>query len=62
MDAQALTQAVLDHATEVDGRYRLSCTAALNLSELLGVSAAEIGRICDENNIKIHECRLGCFK
>ncbi len=40
---------------------RLSCAQAFQLSEEFKVSLKEIGRFCDDEGIKIKNCRLGCF-
>ncbi len=40
---------------------RLECKYALELAEELEVSPARIGRVCDEENIRIVNCQLGCF-
>ena len=40
---------------------RLDCRYALELAEELEVPPARIGRICDEENIRIANCQLGCF-
>ncbi len=40
---------------------RLDCKYALELAEELEVPPARIGRICDEENIRIVNCQLGCF-
>jgi hypothetical protein len=40
---------------------RLSCERAHALSKELNVQIREIGAICNELNIKISECQLGCF-
>lgn len=39
----------------------ISCTAARKVAKDLGVPLREIGKVCDELNIKIHSCELGCF-
>jgi hypothetical protein len=62
MDAQKLKQAVLDAASQLEGKTKLACAEALALSEAFKVSPSEIGRICNENAIKISQCQLGCFK
>ncbi len=49
-------------AQEVEGKSRLSCTAAFELKKQLGVSLKDIGSICDDEGIKIMNCQLGCFK
>ena len=40
---------------------RLTCDKAHELSETLVVSMKEIGALCDELDIRIASCRLGCF-
>lgn len=40
---------------------RISCTVARQLSEDLQVSPLEVGEMCDELNIRIFACELGCF-
>ncbi len=40
---------------------RLACRDALEVAAHLGVSPAQIGRLCDERGIRIVNCQLGCF-
>ena len=40
----------------------ISCRVALQIAEKAGTSAAKIGRLIDEMDIKIRACQLGCFK
>jgi hypothetical protein len=40
---------------------RLTCEKAHDLGKELGVPLQEIGAICNELNIRIKECQLGCF-
>jgi len=60
--AEALTEAVKQAALEQDGRLILRCGEAFALAERHGVALAEIGRLCNENHIKIVNCQLGCFR
>jgi len=55
--ADQIRQAVLKAAK--DGR--LSCAAARKLAGELQVPPKEIGAACNDLNIKIHSCELGCF-
>jgi len=57
-----LAQAVLEAAREIEGRKRLTCAEAFALARRLDVPISRIGRVCDDNNIKISNCQLGCFK
>ncbi len=45
---------------KADGN-RISCSMARKLAEDLQVSPREIGTTCDELNIRIFACELGCF-
>ncbi len=44
----------------VDGR--VSCKAMLDLAEKTETPSREIGEICNELDIKVSACQLGCFK
>ena len=57
-----LVDAVVKAATETDGRKKLPCTSAFRLAERFGVKVMEIGQICNDNDIRIINCQLGCFK
>ena len=56
-DKEATKEAVRRAAT--DGR--LTCDKAHELGKELEISLREIGEICDELNVKIKACQLGCF-
>ena len=57
-----IIEAVLEAANQVDGKNRLNCTQAFELAGKFGVAIGQIGRICNENNVRISNCQLGCFK
>lgn len=40
---------------------RLSCQEARALAEKLGVEYRQVGQACDELDVKIQACELGCF-
>jgi len=40
---------------------RLTCEKAHELGKDLDVSLQEIGAVCNELNIRIRACQLGCF-
>ncbi len=56
-----LINTVLERAQEIDGRKKLACAEAFELAHELGVKVAEIGHICNQQNIRICKCQLGCF-
>jgi len=50
-------EAVLNAATE----GRITCPAARELADRLGVDKGVIGQACNQLRIKIKGCDLGCF-
>jgi hypothetical protein len=56
-----LVTAVLARAKETEGRKSLTCAEALTIAAELDVEAVQIGRICDQQEIRIRSCQLGCF-
>lgn len=59
---QNLVQAILSRAVKENDRLRISCGDAFKIAEECGVDPSVIGKICNEQNIRICRCRLGCFK
>ncbi len=57
-----LTKAVIKAAKESDGRRKLTCAEAFRLAHRFDVGLHEIGRICNEQHIRISRCQLGCFQ
>jgi hypothetical protein len=45
-----------------DGRRRLSCVDAFSLHAKHGIPLPTIGAICDDENIRLTRCQLGCFE
>ena len=54
---EVLREAVRKAAVE----NRLTCERAHELGKELDVSLQEIGAVCNELNIRIKACQLGCF-
>lgn len=61
MDSEEKTRLVLEQVTESDGKKTISCALAFRVHREHGIALAEIGRICNENGVKIRNCQLGCF-
>jgi len=59
---EGLVEAVLNAAAQEGGRMTLSCAKAHGLAAQYGVPPLAVGRICQEREIKIRACQLGCFK
>ena len=61
---EQLVDAVLKSAQKIgepDGRKQLTCTEAFKLAKKYEMEIIEIGNICNQNNIRICKCQLGCF-
>ena len=61
---EQLVDAVLKSAKsgpEPDGRKQLTCAEAFELAKKYEAEIIEIGRICNQNKIRICKCQLGCF-
>ena len=59
-DADILKE-IQAEARKVESRVELGCERALALANRLGVSPAVIGRLCNESDVRIVSCQLGCF-
>ena len=54
----SLLDAVRDAAGD---EKRLACAAAFALADEFGVTPAQVGRACNELEVKVVGCQLGCF-
>ncbi len=52
---------LVERLKEIAPQGRISCEAARKLAEELDISPREVGQACDEVNIRICACELGCF-
>jgi hypothetical protein len=58
---EELIQAVLDRSEVKDGRKTLTCAEAFQLAAETGAELIQIGRICNEQGIRLCKCQIGCF-
>jgi hypothetical protein len=58
---EKLVNAVLERAQETDGIKKLACAEAFKLARKFQTEVIQIGRICNQQKIKICKCQLGCF-
>jgi hypothetical protein len=58
---EELTRAVLERSRERDGRKTLTCAQAFEIAARMGVEVIQIGRICNQQNVRLCGCQLGCF-
>ncbi len=52
---------VLAKLKEVAEEGKISCTQARQVAADSGLELKEIGKLCDDNDLKIYACELGCF-
>ncbi len=61
---EQLAKAVLEsvgNRQDPDGKKILTCSEAFELAKKFDMEVAEIGRICNQHDIKICKCQLGFF-
>lgn len=62
MNLDQKTLARLDQRLDARAREgRIACRAAQAVGDELGIAYRTVGRRCQEKNIKIVACQLGCF-
>ena len=59
--SEELIEAILERAQETDGIKKLGCAEAFKLAREFQAAPIEVGRICNQQKIKICKCQLGCF-
>lgn len=58
---QELINAVLEQSQKAGRPKKLRCIEAFEIAKEFDVELIEIGRICNQKNIRICKCQLGCF-
>ncbi len=58
---EEIAAAVRQVAIEEEGRTIIRCAQAFALARKAGVSIAEVGAVCEELDVRITQCQLGCF-
>ena len=58
MDAQRDLSELIRRAARDN---KVACKTLFELAERTGTPIKEIGRLCDEMDIRISNCQLGCF-
>jgi hypothetical protein len=61
MMAQEKNKKIIEAIQTAAVENRLSCEKAYEISKELKVPLQEIGALCNDLNIKIKTCQLGCF-
>lgn len=56
-----LIEAIQKIAIIEDGKMKIGCKELFKLAEEYEIPYGLLGKICNQNNIKITQCQLGCF-
>jgi len=62
MKAEEYGKIIEESSIKRDGRKVMPCAMAFEISGRYGIPLKEIGAWCDENDIRIVRCQLGCFE
>ena len=62
MTDQELLEAIRTETYEEGGKTKLACPKALKIAKQHPVTTRDVGRVCDENEIRLAKCQLGCFE
>ncbi len=62
MDYGKLRDIVLAATFEEEGKRKLSCPNAFELTAAHDVELLDIARVCNREGVRLCKCQLGCFK
>ena len=62
MVKKEITELILKLSFKEDDKVKLTCESALKVAEEFGIEPSEIGNFCNDQNIRLCQCQLGCFK
>ncbi len=62
MNVEELGKIIEGAVVEVEGKKKLACAKAFILAQEYQVKLMDIARYCNQNDIRISRCQLGCFK
>lgn len=58
---EMLVNVIMEKTFKDGEKVKLQCAAAFKIADQFGVKPPEVGKICNEMNIRICKCQLGCF-
>lgn len=61
MDKNIAMKTIEGYCKIQNNRKCLSCSDAYKVAEELKMDVSDIGKLCNDNGIKIISCKLGCF-
>lgn len=56
-----ILEAILQQCIVKDEKMFLTCEIAFKIAKEMDVSISNIGLLCNENDIRIKNCQVGCF-
>lgn len=62
MSDKTLERVIGPAVREMDGRRTLTCAKAFEIAREHGLALRDIGTWCNENDVRIRACQLGCFE
>jgi len=62
MKDEMMARAIEPAVREIDGRRTLACAMAFEIAREHGLALRDIGTWCNENDVRIRACQLGCFE
>lgn len=61
MNDKEILELIRKNLVSVNDKQKLTCKTAWNLATQYDIPLKKIGELCDNNDIKICDCSLGCF-
>jgi len=61
MDQKKQLEIIEKYCELKDDRIFIKCSNAFKAAEELNISVTEMGKLCNQNKIKVLGCQLGCF-
>ena len=58
---EKIRERILQKIELIEEKKQLSCRKAHKIAEEFNMPLIEVGRICEEEKVKIYACQLGCF-
>jgi hypothetical protein len=61
MDEKQILEVIFKYVEIKEDIKYLTCAKAFQIADELNVNASIIGRLCNQEKIKLKSCQLGCF-
>ncbi|MBC2581437.1 hypothetical protein [Clostridium sp. DJ247] len=61
MDEEKIIEIIEQHCEIKEDRKYLACAEAFQIAKELKINVSIIGKLCNQQRIKVKSCQLGCF-